>query len=217
MPGKELDHPRLPLAFSSRVVNKWIVKPVLTVFLGFKEFSPGFRSALRALGRLAVIQPFDSPEIQNATLKHCSEFPDELAFAARRARYLFEKEKSRSIGIFVPELGENFSLVERALASVFFPPAAFHINSGKPLFNHPLVASALSLLELAKPRINHANAGAILRSPFINGAASERSLRALADLDLRKRRELDVSLRDLTHASKHCPELLQLWSSLGAS
>ena len=99
---------------------------------------------------------------------------------------------------------------------MFFPPAAFHINSGKPLFNHPLVASALSLLELAKPRIDHANAGAILRSPFINGAASERSLRALADLDLRKRRELYVSLRDLTHASKHCPELLLLWSSLGS-
>ena len=43
--GKKMDHPRLPLAFSSQWLTNGIVKPVLTVFLGFNEFSPGFRSA----------------------------------------------------------------------------------------------------------------------------------------------------------------------------
>ncbi len=77
-----------------------------------------------------------------------------------------------------------------------------------------MIAAALLLLELAKPRIDHADAGAILRSPFIKGAVAERNARALADLDLRRRRELDVSIEDIVHASRRCPSLSEIWKKL---
>ncbi len=106
------------------LVPEWLkngsIQPTLTVFLGFQEFSPALQNLQRALGPLAVQQLFDSRlRLNLAPLKQCAEFSEELDFAARSARFLFEKEKSRSIGLFVPELGEKSALVERALTSVF--------------------------------------------------------------------------------------------------
>ena len=202
-----------------RLVPEWLkngsIQPSLTVFLGFQEFSWALQNLQRTLGHLAVQQPFDSRlRINLAPLKQCTELSEELDFAARRARFVFEKEKSRSIGMFVPELGEKSAQVERALTSVFLPAPAFHINAGKPLFNHPLIAAALLLLQLAKPRIDHADAGAILRSPFIKGALAERNARAFADLDLRRRRELDVRLEDIRYASRYCALLSRMFRNV---
>jgi hypothetical protein len=131
-----------------RLIPEWVanrrIEPSLTVFLGFQDFSPAFLNVQRALGSLAVQQPFDSRDRLNpATLKRCSEFPEELDFTARHIRFRFEKEKSRSIGVFVPELAENSALVERVFTSVLFPGSVaglnsereplFHVKAGRPL------------------------------------------------------------------------------------
>ncbi|HMF79544.1 MAG TPA: PD-(D/E)XK nuclease family protein, partial [Bryobacteraceae bacterium] len=142
----------------------------------------------------------------------------ELEYAARCARTWFEADPARSIGVFVPGLAKQHASVERAFQRVFYPSyqsppedSVFHVKAGLPLHHHPLVSGALLLLDLARPLIHHANAGAILRSPFLKGASAERSARALADLDLRKRRELDLSLRDLEKAARNCPLLVETW------
>ena len=70
-----------------------------------------------------------------------------------------------------------------------------------------IVTTALLLLNLASARIDHADAGAILRSTFIKGAQAEQNQRALADIDLRKQRELDVSFTDIEKVSRSCPIL----------
>ncbi len=44
-----------------------------------------------------------------------------------------------------------------------------------------------------------------MRSPWVAGAADERSQRALAELDLRRSRELDVTLSDLEYRANSCP------------
>jgi len=201
----------------------------LTVFVGFDSVPAALESIERALGSLAVRLPFDQKApARSATAKDCGDLTGEIDFAARRLRYLFEEKPQRTLVLFVPELNEQHGLVERTLDSVFFPSVAAKISGAHSdaveslfraaarsrLIDHPLVAGALLLLSLASPRIDSADAGAIVRSPFIKGASAERHQRASADVELRKRRELDVSLLDMERASRACPILISCWKSV---
>ena len=205
---------------------EWIAKGIigheLTVFVGFDTLSPALDRIKSALGLWAAEAPIDLKQpIQRPLARSFDGFNEEIEFAARWARAIHEWQPSQSIAVLVPDLRANRSLVERIFAYVFYPSAAlggtdldsvYHITAGLPLQNHALVANALLILELGHPRIHHADAGAILRSPFVTGAEEERSARALADLELRKRRELDLALADLERASKHCKRLGSVWS-----
>jgi ATP-dependent helicase/nuclease subunit B len=193
-----------------------------TVFFGFDRRSP----ALEALGSFAYnLEAEITREPVRSPIKCFSGFEQEIEYAARCARARFEENRSGSIGVFVPDLSMHRALVERVFEQVFYPAAfqqsarprpvsVFRTHAAPPLQTHPLVAGALLLLELARPRIHHADAGAILRCPFITGAAAERSARALADLELRKRRELDVQLRDIESASAKCAMLVPVWAAV---
>jgi probable DNA repair protein len=134
-------------------------------------------------------------------------FAEEARHAARLCRELVEAGET-SIAVFTPELSRHSGLLKRTFNEVFYPSgasetSAFHIR-GHALSNEPPIAGALLLLELIRPRIDHAVAGAILRSPFVKGAAEERSARALADVKLRRARELDVTLDDIERAAQGC-------------
>ena len=193
-----------------------------TAFAGFDQLTPGLRDIRQALRKSAVLgtsEGFTPPAI---SWKACDDFKAEIRFAARWARAMFEAQPSQSIAVFVPDLASKRALVERTFQQVFYAGLAlqfeaaagdsvFHVNTVRPLAELPLISGALLLLDLARPRIQHANAAGILRSPFIAGAAKELSSRALADLNLRRRRELDVALRDLEYASRGCPVLNSVW------
>ncbi len=208
-----------------RLLPKWISQGVLnrelTVFAGFHEFTPALEDVKRALGLFASVERFESSHSRSrAVVLRCDDEARELERAARWARAAFEQNPARSIGVFVPDLSTRRALVERTFQNVFYPSAAlnadrtdsvFHVNASAPLKEHPLVASALLLLELLRPRVAIADAGAILRCPFIAGAAAERNARALADIELRRRRDLDVGVRDLEFAAKDCRMLAPVW------
>ncbi|MGI9073445.1 MAG: PD-(D/E)XK nuclease family protein [Bryobacteraceae bacterium] len=192
------------------------------VFAGFSAITPAFEQLRRSLADRAAMEPLSSPHSrQPALIKSCVDFNEEIEQAARWARAMFEQQPSRSVGVFVPDLSTHQALVERSFGQVFYPSAtlhrgfrngsAFHVAASASLRNHSLIASALLLLELAEPRIHHADASAILRSPFIAGAARERNARALADLRLRRLRELDVSIGQMQWATKECVLLSGLW------
>ncbi|MBV9082961.1 MAG: PD-(D/E)XK nuclease family protein, partial [Acidobacteriaceae bacterium] len=214
------------------LVGQWmsegLYEPGPVIFLGIDEPSPAHEAIRRRLRPSAVFGTTDSAQGRlQVALKSCTDFKGEIELAARWARTRFEQGPSASTGIFVPDLAGQRELVERTFRQVFYPGSAlrpvlgtqgpsdaesvFHINAAAPLQEHPLVSSALLLLELARPRIDHADATAILRCPFIKGAEGERSARALADLRLRELRELDVSLRDIERASRDCQILNALW------
>jgi probable DNA repair protein len=212
-----------------RLVPQWTAEGVLSssevVFIGFDAAPPAFERMRQAF-RATILQfrhTANHPEAPS--ILQCSEFGQEIEEAARWSRSGFELDPAASIAIFVPNLAEHRSLVERTFRNVFYPSAArhltpspdasvFHLNSAGLLLDHPLVATALLILDLANPRIDLTAAGAILRSPFIKAAALERDARALADLRLRSTRELDVSLYELEWASKECQQLKPLWSAL---
>jgi probable DNA repair protein len=147
--------------------------------------------------------------------------------AARWARARMEADAGLSLGVFIPNLAEFRSQIERTFDRVFYPGSGlryvagnamraedvsiFHINRAQSLYEHPIVANALLLLELARPRIESSAATAILRSPFIHGVSRERGMRALADLRVRRLREMDLSLRDIESATRSCPLLTETW------
>ena len=62
----------------------------------------------------------------------------------------------------------------------------FNLSLGRPLAQFPLIHTALHGLELGLGRISSEDLGALLRSPFLGGAAVERSRRALLDVVCRR-------------------------------
>ncbi len=220
-----------------RLLPGWIAEGLcerhLTVFAGFDAFTPALQQIRNVWGDRASVAPItnDVP-ITGVAAQSCAEPTKEIEQAARWARAAFEEHPGGSIAVFVPDLAAHRSLVERAFAQVFYPSAAlrlirspqgsgdlsessaFHVNAARPLSEHPIVASALLLLQLAHPRITMTDACAILRSPYIVGADAERSARALADLKLRRGRDIDVSLRDLEYNAGDCVRLRPVWAAL---
>ncbi|MDQ2712206.1 MAG: PD-(D/E)XK nuclease family protein [Acidobacteriota bacterium] len=196
---------------------------------------PALERVFRMLGDRASIEHLTPPGVRMPV--GGTEFPDlsaEWEFAARWARQAFESKGSQSIGVFVPDLVEHRSsidrifrqvfhggtcraLIDERLAAGFFDNGAFNIHARAPLTSEPLVAGALQLLGLAQPCLSVAQAGAILRSPWLSGATEERSLRALVDLELRRRRELEVTFTDIESASARCRQLTKIWSSVHPS
>lgn len=204
-----------------RLLAKWISRGILdrelTAFVGFATIPPAIENVQHALGLFSATEAFNSTRPSHASAVQCDDFSAELECAARWARATFERNPASSVGIFVPDLRSNRALIERIFDRILYSASAlrfapssdsrgsvFHVNTAAQLKEHPLIASALLLLELLRPRIAIADAGAILRCPFIRGGIAERNARALADLELRKNRDLDASLRDLEFASREC-------------
>ena len=131
----------------------------------------------------------------------------------------------------IPDLAAHLASVDRAFQQVFYPGVCraliderfreasgesrpFRLGASIPLAAEPVVSGALLLLQLAQDRIPISDASAILRSPWLPGEADELSLRAIADIELRRRRELDVAHRDIEYVSRRCPRLAPMWRNL---
>ena len=214
-----------------RVVPKWIVsgecdtRPIS--FAGFWNDTPALRCLREAFGDKGHVLGFrQSAPAMPVPVRRCGDLSEEIEVAARWARAAFEIGSSRSIGVFVPQLSANRNLVERIFSQVFYPASAvfgaaraasesgFHLHAAPPLRDYPLISGALILLGLAGTHLPIGTASAILRSPWVTGAASERDQRALLDFDLRRSRDLDVSLGDIdlqieasTRKKRLCPQL----------
>lgn len=223
------DHGWITRADAWRLLPKWIAMGVcdreFTVFLGFQHTSPVLSRVQQALGLFAAVEPYEAiTPIHRAAAVACEDFCEEIERAARWSRATFEQNSSGSIAVFVPDLTTHLGLVERTFDRVFYPAArlngrtqtdrgdsAFHLTTSTAMRDHPMIASALLLLELLRPRITVTDAGAILRCSFLAGAAAERSARALADVELRRGRDLDVALPDIQRVSSNCTLLALLW------
>jgi ATP-dependent helicase/nuclease subunit B len=216
-----------------RALPEWIREGLCAagnfVFLADRSFSPSIIAIVGALGSRAriVSVDYDSSPALSFPGKRFDDKPQQADYAARWARHMVEKKRVQSIGVLVPGLAASRSLISRSFQRVFDPdssrdllsPAtvgpgyrtlAYNIHSAVPANGLPSIAAALTLLELARPRIPTASAGAILRSSWITGASEERSLRAFADYQLRRLRELDVTLAGIESASLRCPILRKI-------
>ena len=217
-----------------RDLPKWIGKGYSeigdTVYFHSGPPTPALHQLCAAAGKRISLKSFiQTTPKQKASAKRFESWEDEIDFSARWARARLESDPQQSVAIVVPHLAQHRALVERALKRILYPAksyellntavhqpsySAFYVNSGSPASLEPIVSGALLLLELARERIATGDAGAILRSPWIDGAGEERDARAWADLNLRRRRELDVTFEKIQSICAGCPRLSRVLSAV---
>ncbi|HXR74486.1 MAG TPA: PD-(D/E)XK nuclease family protein [Bryobacteraceae bacterium] len=201
--------------------------PGKVVFAGFSECPPALKELAANLRNSGVSVQFESSQAGTSTLVAvcCGEWALEIDSAARWARSALDSRPDASIGILVPGLRQYRAEVERALRNVFQPASVvqplttiapgnesiIHVHCGKPLSDHPIVASAFLFFDFAEPRIPLASINGLLLSPFVVGGQSERRLRANADASIRRLHELDLPLSAVRKHTFECPELSRRW------
>lgn len=209
--------------------------PVKLCLTGFDEITPQHRALLDGLRRQgSEIQILKPPETEGVVVR--AGFLDathEIRAAAHWARRLLERNNAARIAIVAPQLGELRSQIERIFEDAFYPHAlleplnlkerAFNISLGRPLSDYPVIHAALTLLEWLTGALALEKIGELLRSPFWNGFEQEGAKRALLDVQLRKRGEMQISLAFLHRlitqfqADQACPLLAERLRDLMAA
>jgi probable DNA repair protein len=165
------------------------------VLCGFDELTPQQEHFLAALNWVRF-EPAPPPRVD---VRRAS-FPDAIAeyrVAAKWCRSLLEERGADRIGVVVPRLAAARDQVERIFCEELGSAAAFHVSAGRPLAKYPVVRAALLFLKLGRQNLSLSDAGAILRSPYLPGAAGGLTSRAMLDVGLRKRRQRRVATSEL--------------------
>jgi probable DNA repair protein len=172
--------------------------PRSLLLLGFDEESPARRALL---GRLSArgVEIHDVPE--QSSLGGAARFgfadPDaELQAAARWARRRLERSPTDRLLIAIPRLGAQRARVERIFTEILDPvsllagsparAAPFALEESASLDCYPLVATALTALELAAGRVAFDAVSHWLRSPYWLAGTQHAAARARLDAFLRR-------------------------------
>lgn len=164
-------------------------------FAGFDALHPAQALLIRSLGRRAKL----AAPPHHAAAPTRAAYPDsrrELAAAAAWARRRLEQDPGARLGIVVPDLDAQASLLEDLLDEALVParllpgrsdvPRPWNLSLGRPLADAPIVAAALLALgSTSRDGIETAEASRLLRSPFFGGAAAEAGHRARLEAWLR--------------------------------
>jgi ATP-dependent helicase/nuclease subunit B len=136
---------------------------------------------------------------------------DEVTAAARWARSVLEQEPGAEIGIVIPGLQSVRMEIERAFLEEVEPETllgagaqrvqSFEMSLGMPLAEWPMVRAALDLLHWARGSLSIADAGALLRGPFLSAGLRERDRRALLDREIRSRSGIEVTAAEVRRAA----------------
>ncbi len=220
--------------FAPEAADAGLLPPCIGI-AGFDTLTPIDRrliDALAARGCEVTEIPFPAPPAdRRISAAVCRDAEEEVRAAAAWARGLLERQKARRIGIVLPDLAGRKGIIERIFSEALDPaialrPAAdspaIEFSLGDPLDGIPVARAALDMLQLFRGRIPLAEAGNILRSPFLPGAEPEKERRALLDAELRERNASRLSLDGLASAAAedpdarwNCPELAALLARAG--
>jgi probable DNA repair protein len=207
--GGWLERARLSDFLRQRIASGELTPPPLVYVAGFDEMTAQQTAFFDALGARRAIDGADhSAAAERRKLRDSS---DEIRNAAAWARHLLESDPKAQIGVIVvPDLARSRGTVERIFQQAL--DRAFHLSIGPPLSDYPVVRAALLMLEFALGALPLTRVGMLLRSPFLVGAESEWSQRALLDAKLRKQSRWDIGIPTLRDAAGSCPQLQRvLW------
>lgn len=218
-----VDGARLPDVVAGMLPAEARFLPAVMIWAGFDEYTPQQQEFIVTLveREITLWELSTQVEPEKTVQVKLTDTADEITLAARWARGRLEQFSKQRIGIIIPQLESVQVQVMRIFDDTFHPHAVlpgqegieriYNISLAQPLLDAPLVHSALLILELAKGSLSLAEAGALLRSPFLGEAQQEFSCRALLDADLRRTREATVSLEHLLAVAEkiacHCPAL----------
>jgi len=224
-----LDRASLADALAGHVRAGRLRAPKRIVLVGFDEITPQQEAFLDALSEtgaryesVAQLRPREG----TACVVEAQDEDDEIRVAATWARTKIKANADARIAIVVPSLGDLRSRIEAIFLATQHPEQmpcgasdrrrAFELSLGIALGEHPVIATALLVLKLCTGRLSLAEAGALLRSPFLAGADAEMTERAQLDAVLRKKRALEVTLEILRDAAFHrCSVLYAALRDLG--
>jgi ATP-dependent helicase/nuclease subunit B len=223
---------RLPDFIASKIELGEVSAPPHVQLAGFAEFTPAQERLLNSLRRTGtVVEILPAPDRggrQSAVRVGLVDSNQEIRAAARWVRKLLENsirsgEGEPVIGIVVPELSKYRSTIERVFSEEFHPGTrlspdedskrVFNISLGPALSEYPLIQSALRILRMnPTSAIAFDDATSLLRSPFLGNAQSEATACAELDLQLRRLREPELALSDITSlAPPGLKSALSLW------
>jgi ATP-dependent helicase/nuclease subunit B len=212
----EIDAARLP---DFLLEQKDLALPKALVAYAFDILPPQTREFLERLAERGVEVLHCRPDAKAARAARAAyrSAKEELEAAAAWARARLEANPRARIGVVVPELEQRRREVARVFSRVMRPgfnlpgaaPAAmpFNISIGIPLVQYPVVALALSILELSQGEVAFEEVSRIVRSPFIGGAEKELAARAQLDARLRRKLGASVSLPKLIAGADRAPIL----------
>src|SRR5512146_1988025 len=169
-----LDEARLPDQLHGTAVSELEGREV--IFWGFDSFTPQQQALIAVLEAASIAHRVSDPGGESATPSRIAlkDSDAELRAAALWARALLEEKRGATIGVVVPHLEEMRGVAERIFLEVLHPGSltvagsetrrAFEISLGVPLSQAPIVAAALSVLELASRAQSVEFVSRILRS-----------------------------------------------------
>ncbi len=222
------DHARLPDLVAEAALARAFELPSRLVLAGFDEFTPQQRALLTTLETAGCAYTLlDTEPLEPvAHRRACRDLDHEIRSAAEWSRDLLKRNPAQSIGVVLLDRSERRSRLERIFDEALHPETlrepvplmkrAFHISMPDPLADFPLVSAALLILSLAgRSRWKLNEAGLLLRSPFLAGAAAEAGARASVDLRLRRWRRLHVNTAALDNeAAPQFARILERWRQL---
>lgn len=136
----------------------------------------------------------------------------EIRGAALWASAVLHADPDAKVAIACTDLTGKRRLLDRIFLEVFHPDQAcfastaenrvYSISSGMPLANHPMIHTALLALQLAKGELTLADAGSLLRSPFLGRGMQERAARAVLDASLRQNHPTYLNINEIAAAAK---------------
>lgn len=231
------DRARLPDEIAAAFESGALPAPASLLLAGFDELTPQQQHLFKILGEHGTpIVRLESPApLARAQRLACQSAEEEISLAARWARRQLESGQVARIGIVVPDLAARRAAVLRIFDDVLMPaavlPAAhapvrpYNLSLGRALSEYPVIHTALLVLEFGTGELNYEQAGSLLRAPFLAGAETELSRRALLDVRLRRLGESRVTIRLLrrlaqetdadqvprAHAAPLLAQLLKVW------
>lgn len=204
-----IDEAVLPDLLAAWFASGLLAVPPALHWAGFDEYTPQQEALMATLAAAGCRITGSASGESGSVVRHAlADAEAEIIAAARWARSQLETRPELRIGIVVPELTARRAQVARLFSDVLQPsaispdhdPAAaplFNLSAGVALAAAPVVHDALCVLRLARGVIDLAEAGALLRSPFIAAAEQECGPRALLDVMLRERGDERIALEAL--------------------
>jgi probable DNA repair protein len=184
-------------------------QPALRIAVaGFDEPAPLINelvAGLRECGaRAQLVEP--GARLVDPRVIRCADPESEALAAAAWARAALEQDPAACIGIVVDDLVQRRAQLEHAFEQVLMPVAQlavaperrpFAIAPGRPLADQPMIAAAISILELLRGEVPLLDAAALMLSPFLGDAGTEVGPRSLIERRLRTAGETQVDVREL--------------------
>jgi probable DNA repair protein len=189
------------------------------VFAGFDVVTPQQQAIRTALARLGVaVIDASRPQHESRCVVRAMDDPaSELRAAALWARNRMSNAPESRLGIVIPELHRMRAEAGRIFDEVLSPGSAmpgmlnvdrgFNISYGEPLSRIAVIGDALIALRLAGGAVELAEAGRLLRSPFLRAGPKSISARARFDARLRDIGEPELTLDGLAARAARHPAL----------